>query len=368
VIVVDLLLVMAVYAALGAAWAGIVLAVALPPVAIYKFATRAGRGKLAPEVRAPSPEGPTRHGQDTYYAGVQMVSYDLVKELVIAVAVIGFLALVLSAVLSSPDVPAVTIQSWATNAPADFVGTAAAELAGTSTSAQYGPPYTDGSSSVQAVGPVSPQAILGNALHLDTARQFVLDPLAIAAPGDPDVARYEAAAPAQKQAWLDDYMSALARSTVQDGSVVLPAGDYGPVPAVVDHLLAIARTGNLDGILLRSGRFYQTNYSAPLLFMGDGTYLAGLASRQHLLGSQWGMMNETGSYPGQAWLAPVSFWYQIPPWDTSASADLLILITVTILGLAFAFCPWIPVVRDVPRWVPVHRLIWRHADPDDAEP
>ena len=49
------------------------------------------------------------------------------------------------------------------------------------------------------------------------------------------------------------------------------------------------------------------------------------------------MRNETGSYPGQVWLAPVSFFYQIPPWNTSASADLLILITVTVLGLLLAF-------------------------------
>ena len=34
--------------------------------------------------------------------------------------------------------------------------------------------------------------------------------------------------------------------------------------------------------------------------------------RQHLQGNTWGMMNETGSYPGQAWLWLYSFWYQIP--------------------------------------------------------
>jgi hypothetical protein len=311
---------------------------------------------------------PTKHGQDTYYAGVQMASYDLVKELVIATVLIGIVALGLSAALSSPDVPAVTIQSWATNAPLDFATTASAELAGTSTTAQYGPPYTDGSDSVQAVGPVSPQGAMGNALHIDTASQFVLGPLAIAAPGDADLANYEAATPDQQQTWLANYSTALASAKVQGASVVVPAGDYGPVAALINHLLAIAQSGNLDGILLRSGRLYETNYSTPLLFMGDGTYLSDLAGQQHLLGDQWGMMNETGSYPGQAWLAPVSLFYQIPPWNTSASADLLILITVTILGLLLAFCPWIPILRDIPRLVPVHRLIWRHAGPDDAEP
>ena len=252
----------------------------------------------------------SKHGQDTYYEGVQMVSYDLVKELVVALVVIGVAVLGLAFALSSPDVPAVTIQSWANADPVDFVTTATAELAGTSDSAQYGPPYTDGSDSVQAVGPVSLQRIAGNALHLDTANQFVLGPLAIA---DPNAATltaamstFKAADSTQQGAWLDAYTQALAGATVTNGAVVVPTGDYGPVPTMIDDLLAIARSGNLDGILLRSNFFYQTNYSAPLLFMGDGGYLEGLASDQHLLGDQWGMMNETGSYPGQAWLAPVS--------------------------------------------------------------
>jgi hypothetical protein len=297
-----------------------------------------------------------------------MVSYDLVKELFLAVVGIGILALGFAFVASSPDVPAVTIQTWAMADPVDFVTTATAELAGTSASASYGAPYSAGSDAVQNVGPFSPQGFMGDALHLDTANQFVIGPLSVAAPGDTDVAKYQAATPDQQQAWLTAYTSALDNATAANGSVVVPAGDYGPVPAMVDHLLAIAKSGNLDGILLRSGRLYETNYSAPLLFMGDGSYLEGLARDQHLLGSQWGMMNETGSYPGQAWLAPVSFFYQIPPWNKSASADLLILITVTVLGLLLAFCPWIPIVRDIPRWIPVHRLIWRHADRADEEP
>jgi hypothetical protein len=314
----------------------------------------------------------SKHGQDTYYTGVQMVSYDLVKELVVALIGIGIVALGLAFVLSSPDVPAVTIQSWANADPVDFATTATAELAGTSLSAQYGPPYTDANGSVQAVGPVSPQQIMGDALHLDTADDFVLGPLAVADPSDAAlnaaVATFKAADSTKQGAWLDAYTNALGDATVKNGSVVVAAGDYGPVPTMIDHLVAIARSGNLDGILLRSPYFYQTNYSAPLLFMGDGDYLPSLAEQQHLLGSQWGMMNETGSYPGQAWLAPVSFWYQIPPFNTSASADLIILITVTILGLILALTPLIPIVRDIPRWLPVYRLIWRHAEPSDEEP
>ena len=155
----------------------------------------------------------SKHGQDAYYAGVQMVSYDLVKELVIALIGIGIVALGLAFALSSPDVPAVTIQSWANADPVDFATTATAELAGTSDSAQYGPPYTDASGAAQAVGPVSPQQIMGDALHLDTATDFVLGPLAIADPSDAAlnsaVATYKAADSTKQGAWLDAYTQAL---------------------------------------------------------------------------------------------------------------------------------------------------------------
>ena len=36
--------------------------------------------------------------------------------------------------------------------------------------------------------------------------------------------------------------------------------------------------------------------------MADGGLLTNRAEAQHLLGKQWGLMNETGSYPGQPWL------------------------------------------------------------------
>ena len=35
----------------------------------------------------------------------------------------------------------------------------------------------------------------------------------------------------------------------------------------------MAQTGGLDGTLLSEGQFYNTNYTKPLLFIADGTYL-----------------------------------------------------------------------------------------------
>ena len=80
------------------------------------------------------------------------------------------------------------------------------------------------------------------------------------------------------------------------------------------------------------------------------------------------MMNETGNYPGQVWLMPVSLWYQIPPFDTAPNADLLIVLLVGVLLLVLVFVPFIPILRDIPRWVPIHRLIWRRSGLSSPEP
>ncbi len=122
----------------------------------------------------------------------------------------------------------------------------------------------------------------------------------------------------------------------------------------------MAQSGGLDGLLLsEGGTFYQTDYTAALLFMGDGGHLSGLAQDQHLLGNQWGVMNETGRYPGQAWLWLFQMWYQIPPYNTSTSVDLLVVLTMAVLSVALILVPFIPGLRDIPRWIPIHRLIWR---------
>ncbi len=93
--------------------------------------------------------------------------------------------------------------------------------------------------------------------------------------------------------------------------------------------------------------------------MADGKLLEERAEAQHLLGEQWGMMNETGSYPGQSWLWLYTFWYQIKPFNTSENADILVVLVMTVLSLAFILVPFIPGIRSIPRWIPVYRLIWR---------
>jgi hypothetical protein len=314
---------------------------------------------------------------DEYYRGVPMVRYDLLKEVALALVGVTVAVFVLAAILSSPDVPADTIQRWAQQDPVDLVTTATAELAGSTTSAGYGPPYNQGSGSVQSWGPLQPQQWAGVHQPVDSVNQFVLQPLKQATTGDASLSQalsiFTSATADKQSAWLDAYTKALGNaSTTANGDVSVAAGDYGPVPQLMSRLLGIARTGGLDGLLLASGRQYQTDYTAPLLFMGDGSQFAGLAQDQKLTGSQWGVMNETGRYPGQAWLWLYTMWYQVAPYDRTAGSgflgisgsntDLAVVCTMGVLSLLLLFLPFIPGLRDIPRWIPIHRLIWRRED------
>ena len=305
----------------------------------------------------------TEDPQARYYAGVKMIRYDLIKEFVLAFLVVSVVVVGLAGIFSSPDDPAVTIQTWATAQPIDFVTTAASELAYTSGTAQYGPPYSNTADAAQAVGPIAPQAWAGVGTPIDTAQDFVLRPLGFAAVGNPSLTAalqtYGAASADQQQTWLTNYSTALADATVVSDQVTVASGEYGPVPDLMTGMLGLARTGALDGLLLSSGTLYQTDFTRPLLFMGDGEYLSGLAADQHLTGDQWGLMNETGQYPGQTWLWLFSFWYQIPPFNTAANTDLLVILLMIGLTTLLALVPFIPGLRDIPRWVPIYRIIWR---------
>jgi len=308
--------------------------------------------------------------QEEYYRGVRMVPYDLVKELVLALAGVGVLALLAAAVFSSPDVAPVTIAAWAQGDPVDFVTTATGELAGSTTSAGYGNPYnTNGPG--QSWGPIAPQQWFGTRIPIDSASTYVINPLQRASFSNADLGTalntWQGAGATEQASWVDAYTKALANATVSGGQVSVATGDYGPLPVMMTNLLGVAQAGGLDGLLMINGRFYQTDYTQALLFMGDGSYLSGLAHQWNLTGSQWGMMNETGWYPGQTWLWLYTMWYQVFPFNSDSgilgvnagNADLGIIILMTLLTVALALVPLIPILRDIPRWVPIHRLIWK---------
>ncbi|MFZ0088100.1 MAG: hypothetical protein WAL63_01245 [Solirubrobacteraceae bacterium] len=288
--------------------------------------------------------------------------YDILREATIALGVVLALVLLLTILFSSPDAPPSTIKSWARTDPVDFVTTATTELDGSSTTGSYGPPYNHNSSG-QRIAFIHLAKWFGVSHPINTARDFVLAPLR-SLTNQPALQRavstYEAAPSKTQTGWTSAYETALAKaSATPGGSITVKAGAYGPLPAMMGSLLTFAQSGGLDGALLTSRQFYQTDYTKPLLFMADGGVLTNRAQTQHLLGNQWGLMNETGSYPGQVWLWLYTFWYQIKPFSTSANADILVLALMGALTLALILVPFIPGLRDIPRRIPIYKLIWR---------
>src|SRR5664280_952788 len=286
--------------------------------------------------------------------------YDLIKEGIIAFIVVLIVVVGLAVIFSSPVDKPVTVKSWSTANPVDFAQTAITELDGTT--ATYGPPYNSTTGSSQSIGPISPESWFGVHHPIDTTNDYVIDPLQTL-PNTPQVqaavTEYKSASADQQASWTAAYEKAVANATYSKGVLTVPKGDYGPVGTMIAGLPSMARSGALDGALLSSRQFYGTDYTKPLLFIADGQYLANLGAADHLGGDQWGMMNETGSWPGQAWLWLYTMLYQVPPFKTSANADFQVWAVMMLLTLLLALVPFIPGLRSIPRWTRVYRLIWR---------
>jgi hypothetical protein len=295
--------------------------------------------------------------------------YDILKEGAIASVVVLALTLLLAALLSSPDVPSATVQSWAKAEPADFVATAATELNGTSGTATYGPPYNHATGSTQSLL-FAPAKITGVTQPINTAQDFVLQPLGKLTATSPRLAAalaaYNAAPHAQQMAWVNAYLKAVPHVKFVGGLPVVPHAADGPVPVMLATEYTMARSGALDTDLLAQRDFYGTNFTQPLMFMNDGAYFSDKATSMHLSGDQWGVMNETGSYPGQPWLWLYTLWYYVPGFSASANVDMIAVYMTGLATILLLLIPFIPGLRDIPRWIPVHRLIWRKWEPATA--
>jgi hypothetical protein len=288
-------------------------------------------------------------------------SYDLVKEFVIAFVVVVILTVVLAVVFSSPDEKSITLSDWAQKAPNDVVATATGELAGTTTSAEYGPPYNNAATG-QVLGPVQLQKWAGVRIPVDSAQDLVITPLR-GISGDPALTSaldsWSSATAEQRQEWASAYADALAAAPDGDPAAVKASTGFGPVPVIAASFLQLARSGGLEGALDAQGNFYKGDATRGLLLLSDGAYLEDQARARNLGGDQWGMMNETGNYPGQPWMWLYTFWYQVKPFSSSDNADAQVWALMMLLSLGLVLVPFIPGVRSVPRWIPLHRLIWR---------
>ena len=289
--------------------------------------------------------------------------YDIIKEGTIALVVVGILTVLLAVVFGSPDEPAITLKSWSNAAPVDFATTALSELNGTSTTAAYGPPYNmQPANASQALGFLKLEHWVGVRIPIDAANDFVVDPLKTL-PYQPvlhtSLKNWSSASVATRAKWVANYTKASSNMKFTDGKIVVNATNAGPVPVMISDLTTMARNGALDQSLLTGDSFYSTDFTQSLLFISAGNYLTTLATKDHLLGEQWGVMNETGSYPGSAWLWLYTFWYQIAPFNSSGNGDILVLAVMILLTAGLTLMPFIPGLRSIPRRTRVYRLIWR---------
>lgn len=303
--------------------------------------------------------------QAEYFSGVRTAPYDLVREITIVGIVISVLVLVFAGVFSSSDEKPLTLQSVAQSDPVGFTTISLSELGSSSTLAAYGQPYNTAAGATQYLGPISLQQLAGVSIPIDTAQVYVYGPLATVhiKAVQAAVTAFQAASADQQAKWITNYGDALAKNTNEalspDGGITVASGDYGPLPVMFDELLANARSGAMDGILLANGKFYQTDYTKALLFLNEDA-LPAQAKAEHLTGNQWGMMNEPGFYPGQAWLWLYTAWYQVPvPPFNGSSADVAVAVAMLILSGALLLVPVIPGLKNLPRYLGVYRIIWR---------
>ena len=108
-----------------------------------------------------------------------------------------------------------------------------------------------------------------------------------------------------------------------DGSITVSAWRYGPLTTMMPALLSSARSGGLDGALLTSKQFYQTDCTKPLLLLAGRRPAVrpcpGRAPARRAVGHD----ERDGRLPRPGiWLWLYTFWYQIKPISTSADADV----------------------------------------------
>ena len=306
--------------------------------------------------------------------GVPLKPYDLLREGLVVFGFVLVAVVVLSIVFKAPDYPTVNAESVATAQPLAFVETAAGILAQDpeiSSVADYGPPYDADTGAAQHIGPIAPAAwakdIFGVTIPIDPPRDLIIKPLRRAATLDPAIGlavdRYTGATSQQQAAWLTAYRKALATATVTGGAVTLAPGDYGPVTVMMDGMLRLGRSGLLEGAFVADGNNYYPytfDVTKALLFFSIASPYTDTASHLQQLGNpQWGIVHETGNYPGAWWLDVYQVWYEVPAIADADNADLIVVVIMTVLFVILLTLPFIPGLRRIPHGVKVYRLIWR---------
>jgi quinol-cytochrome oxidoreductase complex cytochrome b subunit len=301
--------------------------------------------------------------------GVPLKPYDLLREGVIVFVFAAVVVLTAAIAFGAPDYPTINGENVARDQPVNYLKTTVGILLGNDLSALggYGPPYQKENSAAQHLGPIAPATWFGATHPVDPPQDLVLAPLARVAEINPayaaPLAEFKAASPAQQQTWLTNYDKALAEASVSGSTVRLPAGDYGPVEAMMNGMLGLGRAGLLEGALsAEDGAFYPYTFD----FTRQLSYFAVAPpyfdTATHLIqqgNPQWGIVHETGNYPGAWWLDPYQIWYEVPVIADADNADLLVVTIMMVIFAGLLLLPVIPGLNRLPHVLKVYRLIWR---------
>ncbi|OFC61630.1 hypothetical protein BAE30_04340 [Acidithiobacillus caldus] len=300
--------------------------------------------------------------------GIPMKPYDMVREGLFVFGGVLVVVVVLAVFWGFPGKKygPLTIQEVAEKAPVAFLQRTASYFSGTSRLQTYGPPYTDNYNHAQHIGPFCPNCWVGVIYPLNAKVDFVMQPLEQIAALNPVISKYldtyRSADKRQRAEWDRAYLSALHHAKVVAGKVVLPKGDFGPVPVLMNAMLSFARTGLLEAALTYntdpSMAPYVTNYTWPLLYLG-GPIMNTVAGHFDEKGGEWGMSHMAGPYPGAWWLWPYTFLYQIPAIGNSPNGDLIAFVIFVVMLFTAILLPVIPGLRRIPYVIPIYKIIWR---------
>ena len=300
---------------------------------------------------------------DEYMKGIPMKPYDFIREGVLALGFVAVVVVVLAITFGSPFTPTVRGEDIAKNHPLDFLKASTDFLSGDSDLESYGPPYTKDADNTMKVWGFAPATILGVTRPIDAQKDLVIAPLEKVALLNKDVAEatsaWKAASEDKQKAWTKAYSDALDKATEDNGTIKVAAGDYGPVPVMMYGMLALAQAGLLEGALTSSDQLpYVLENTKAMLFFQE-TADSDLAGSVDMLGTQWGITHEVGNLPGPWWLWSYAIWYQLPKLKDDPNADAIIGSIMVLMFLLILFAPFIPVLKHLPKWIPLYRLIWR---------
>ncbi len=310
---------------------------------------RAGTESARPRRRAGPPEHSVRHC---------FWKYPLIAAALLALIV------VLAFTTGSPNWPRDTIARVSTKDPGGAILAFTQELDGTASS------WANTAELKQELGTGDP------------GRIFVLDPAGTFAPllGSRVVqalSTYKQASPDQQRAWATAYEKALGSITPMEGGgggmettagpdygrIGTLRGDFGPVPTLLQADLTLAQRGYLESYLVGVNPGH--SFHLPTVWLYDHPSMLNTAVANGLTDDQWGMLKERG-FPVGPWylIIPAIIHVKLPGGTTGSGFVLWNLLIALLFILAV---PLVPGLRDLPRYLGLHRLMYRYPARDNKE-